>query len=46
MMFTNILLTFILFVLCVIAMFTSGLPIPKATDELFDILNYIKNKLK
>ena len=46
MMTTNLLLIGIFCMLVVIAVQTSGLPMPKATNELFKILTDIKNKLK
>lgn len=46
MVTTNILLAAIVTLLGVLVMFNSGNPTPKATNELFKILEDIKNKLK
>ena len=46
MVATNLLLIGIFCILVVIAIQTSGLPTSKATNELFEIIEDIKNKLK
>jgi len=46
MVVTNLLLIGIFCILVVLVLQTSGLPRPSATNELFQILEDIKNKLK